>query len=83
MTETYGDKLLRGVVPKWTAWYRILRLSHGPKWPVVLEYIKLKKWIKSPKLQPGRPGKQEKKRKIPSPAETPRRNSEHHYLRQT
>jgi hypothetical protein len=24
-----------------------------------------------------------KKRKIPSPAETPRRNSEHHYLRQT
>jgi hypothetical protein len=64
MTETYRDKLLRGVVTKWTAWYRILRLSHGPKWPLVLEYIKLKKWIKSPKLQPGRPGKREKKGKF-------------------
>jgi hypothetical protein len=65
MTEINGDKLLRGVMlTKWTVWYRILRLSHGSKWPVVLEYIKLKKWTKSPKLQPGKPGKQEKRRKF-------------------
>jgi hypothetical protein len=38
MTEINGDKLLRGVVTKWTVWYRILRLSHGSKWPVVLQY---------------------------------------------
>jgi hypothetical protein len=38
MTEINGDKLLRGVVTKWTVWYRILRLSHWSKWPVVLQY---------------------------------------------
>jgi hypothetical protein len=41
MTEINGDKLLRGVVTKWTVWYRILRLSHGSKWPVVLQYTYL------------------------------------------
>jgi hypothetical protein len=42
MTETYGDKSLRGVATKGTALYKILRLSHGPKWPVVLHYTGLR-----------------------------------------
>jgi hypothetical protein len=48
MTETNGDKLLRGVVTKWTVWDRILKLSHGPKWPVVLQYPVCPKSLETP-----------------------------------